>query len=220
MTVGDRNPLARLLRLWLPLGLSLIFTLFPFYWMAITSLKPNQELYSRKVMPLVVHNPTLKHYIDLFTETNFLEWTWNTFIVAVLSTAISLIFGAMLAYPLARIRFAGAALVSFAIAATYLVPQPLLFVPLADIINSLGLGEKPFPDGYDVLPKDRILNVQIKGKAVLDYPERMEWPPIFRALERDGYQGQLGLETHIFGEGQVAASHASMKEILRQVNLS
>lgn len=89
-----------------------------------------------------------------------------------------------------------------------------------DSLNSLGLGEKPFPDGYDILPKDRILNVQIKGKSLLDYPERMDWIPIFRALERDGYQGQLGLETHIFGEGQVAASHASMKEILRQVNQS
>src|SRR6185436_375619 len=141
MTVDRRGWRVRLLKLWLPLGVSLIFTLFPFYWMAITSLKSNQELYSRKVMPLVVHNPTLKHYIDLFTETNFLEWTWNTFIVAVMSTAISLIFGAMLAYPLARIRFAGAALVSFAIAATYLVPQPLLFVPLADLINRLGLGD-------------------------------------------------------------------------------
>jgi multiple sugar transport system permease protein len=141
MTVGDRNPLARLFKLWLPLGISLLFTLFPFYWMAVTSLKPNQELYSRKVMPLIVHHPTLKHYVDLLTETGFLVWTWNTFVVAVVSTAISLIFGAMLAYPLARIRFAGAALVSFAIAATYLVPQPLLFVPLADIINSLGLGD-------------------------------------------------------------------------------
>ena len=47
----------------------------------------------------------------------------------------------MLAYPLARMRFAGATLVSFAIAATYLVPQPLLFVPLADLINRLGLGD-------------------------------------------------------------------------------
>src|ERR1700741_1277482 len=137
MTVVRRGWHVRLLTLWLPLGVSLVFALFPFYWMAITSLKSNQELYSRKVMPLIVHNPTLKHYIDLFTETNFLEWTWNTFVVAVLSTAISLIFGAMLAYPLARIRFAGAALVSFAIAATYLVPQPLLFVPLADIIHKL-----------------------------------------------------------------------------------
>ena len=81
MTVGDRNPLGRLVKLWLPLAISLLFTLFPFYWMAVTSLKPNQELYSRKVMPLIVHHPTLKHYVDLLTETSFLEWTWNTLIV-------------------------------------------------------------------------------------------------------------------------------------------
>src|SRR5215831_19376927 len=141
MTVDRRGAHVRLLKLWLPLGASLLFALFPFYWMAITSLKPNQELYSRKVMPLIVHNPTLKHYVDLLTETSFLEWTWNTFIVAVTSTAISLVLGAMLAYPLARMRFAGAALVSFAVAATYLVPQPLLFIPLADILNRLGLGD-------------------------------------------------------------------------------
>jgi multiple sugar transport system permease protein len=51
----------------------LVFALFPFYWMAITSLKSNQELYSRKVMPLIVHHPTLKHYVDLLTETSFLN---------------------------------------------------------------------------------------------------------------------------------------------------
>jgi multiple sugar transport system permease protein len=130
----------RALRLWLPLGFFLIVTLFPFYWMAITSLKPNAELYSTKVMPLIVHNPTLKHYVDLLTETSFLEWTWNTTIVAVVSTAISLVFGSMLAYPLARMNFPGGALIAFAVAATYLVPQPLLFIPLADIINRLGLG--------------------------------------------------------------------------------
>ena len=39
--------------------------LFPFYWMLITSIKPNRELYSRKIMPLIVHQPTLKHYVDL-----------------------------------------------------------------------------------------------------------------------------------------------------------
>src|SRR5436305_3648886 len=141
MTVHRGGWRMRLLTLWLPLGAALVFALFPFYWMAITSLKSNQELYSRKVMPLIVHNPTLKHYVDLLTETNFLEWTWNTFIVAVLSTAISLVFGVMLAYPLARMRFPGAAVISFAVAATYLVPQPLLFIPLADIINRLHLGD-------------------------------------------------------------------------------
>ena len=141
MTVDRRGWRVRLLTLWLPLGVSLLFALFPFYWMAVTSLKSNQELYSRKVMPLIVHNPTLKHYVDLLTETNFLLWTWNTFLVAVTSTAISLVLGAMLAYPLARLRFAGATMISFAVAATYLVPQPLLFVPLADLINRLGLGD-------------------------------------------------------------------------------
>ena len=117
------------------------FLLFPFYWMAITSLKPNSELYSRKVMPLIVWQPTLKHYVDLFEETNFLLWTWNTFVVAAISTAISLVFGVMLAYPLARMRFAGAALISFGVAATYLVPQPLLFIPLADIITQMRLND-------------------------------------------------------------------------------
>jgi multiple sugar transport system permease protein len=131
----------RSLKLWLPLGLYMIFTLFPFYWMAVTSLKPNSELYNRKIMPLIVYHPTLKHYVDLLSETNFLLWSWNTLLVAVVSTAISLVFGVMLAYPLARMRFAGSALVSFAVAATYLVPQPLLFIPLADIITSLGLND-------------------------------------------------------------------------------
>jgi multiple sugar transport system permease protein len=45
-----------------------------------------------------------------------------------------------MAYPLARLRFPGAAVVAVGVAATYLVPQPLLFIPMSDIINGLGLG--------------------------------------------------------------------------------
>ena len=132
---------ARALRLWLPLGFFLLTGLAPFYWMVVTSLKPNAELYNRRIMPLIVYHPTLKHYIDLLTETNFLTWTYNTTLVAVVSTAISLVFGIMLAYPLARMRFAGAGLIAATVAATYLVPQPFLFIPLADIINNLGLSD-------------------------------------------------------------------------------
>jgi multiple sugar transport system permease protein len=141
MSVERGGLSVRALKLWIPLGAFMVFTLFPFYWMAITSIKPNSELYNRKIMPMIVYHPTLKHYIDLLQETNFLQWTWNTFLVAIVSTAISLVFGTMLAYPLARMKFAGSALISFAVAATYLVPQPLLFIPLADIINQLHLGD-------------------------------------------------------------------------------
>ncbi len=88
-----------------------------------------------------------------------------------------------------------------------------------DSLNGLALHENPFPDGYQVLPKpkERIYNVQIKGKTLLDYPEKLDWKMIFQTLQKDGYQGKLGLETHIFGEGQIAASHSSMQEILRIV---
>jgi L-ribulose-5-phosphate 3-epimerase len=88
-----------------------------------------------------------------------------------------------------------------------------------DADNGQSRGEKPFPDGYQRLPHKRVWNVQIKGRTVLDYPQKLDWAGIFHALEHDGYKGQVGLETHIFGEQQVAMSHASMKEILRLVGL-
>ena len=73
--VGGRGLGARTLRIYLPLGVCMIAMLFPFYWMAITSIKPNRELYNARIMPLIVHQPTLQHYYDLLTETNFLTWT-------------------------------------------------------------------------------------------------------------------------------------------------
>src|SRR5215469_7625360 len=138
--VGRRGFVARTLGLYLPLSLFLILMLFPFYWMLVTSIKPNRELYSARIMPLMVYQPTLKHYVDLLTQTNFLTWTYNTFLVATVSTVVSLVLGTMIAYPLARMNFPGAAIVAIGVAATYLVPQPLLFIPMADIINKLDLG--------------------------------------------------------------------------------
>ena len=132
--------MSRARTLYLPLAFLLVAMLFPFYWMLITSIKPNRELYSAKIMPLVVHQPTLKHYIDLLYETNFLTWTYNTMLVAVVTTLVSVVIGTMIAYPLARLKFPGAAVVAIGIAATYLVPQPLLFIPMSDIINRLELG--------------------------------------------------------------------------------
>jgi multiple sugar transport system permease protein len=123
--VTGRGRIEQVVRVWLPIGFFLVVALFPFYWMAITSIKPNAELYNKNVMPLIVHAPTLKHYVDLLTKSSFLLWTWNTMLVAVVATAISLVLGTMLAYPLARMRFAGASLIAMTIAAIYLVPQPL-----------------------------------------------------------------------------------------------
>ena len=138
--VGELTWQKRLFGLWLPLVMFLVLALFPFTWMAATSLKTNAELYDPKAMPLTIRHPSLVHYISLLQETNFLTWVANTMLVAVIATAISLLLGTMLAYPLARLRFRGAPLLAVAVAVTYLIPQTLLFVPMADLVGRLKLG--------------------------------------------------------------------------------
>jgi sugar phosphate isomerase/epimerase len=78
--------------------------------------------------------------------------------------------------------------------------------------------ETSFPDGYALLPKKRILNVQVKAKGVMpDSPEKEDWKGIMEALERDGYRGKIALETHIFDGTLIEAAHKSMDEIMRIV---
>ena len=88
----------RLLSLYLPLGLVLLFLLAPFYWMLVTSLKPDSELYSATGNPMLVFNPSLEHYQHLLTTTEFPTWTRNTMVIAVLATAISLLLGVPAGY--------------------------------------------------------------------------------------------------------------------------
>jgi len=74
------------------LGFFLVLALFPSTGWQFTSLKPNAELYNTRMMPLLVHHPTLKHYVDLLTRRTSSP-DLNTMLVAIVSTAISLVFG-------------------------------------------------------------------------------------------------------------------------------
>jgi sugar phosphate isomerase/epimerase len=81
--------------------------------------------------------------------------------------------------------------------------------------NGKALKEVPFPDGYKVLPVKRVGNVQMKGHSLLDPEQKLDWAGIFSALARDGYKGQVGLETHYFDGTKIEKSHMSMVEIGR-----
>ena len=80
-------------------------------------------------------------------------------------------------------------------------------------------GKEPaYPEGYQMLPKSRILNVQVKGKGIMPQsPEKEDWKAIMQALAKDGYKGKVGLETHLFDGTLIAAAHESMREIMRIV---
>ena len=139
-----QRPLERLALFHLPLWLFLIVTLFPFYWMLITSIKPNAELYNVRMNPFTVLQPTLDHFRYLLRETIFPTWSFNTLYVSVLSTAISLFAGILAGYALARLRFKGAGIIAVGIFVTYLVPPTLLFIPLADVVRTFGLLDSPW----------------------------------------------------------------------------
>src|SRR5437660_12108426 len=116
---GELTWQKRLLGLWLPLAGFLVVALFPFTWMAATSLKTNAELYDPNAMPLTIKHPSLVHYIDLLRETNFLVWVANTMLVPAIATGISLLLGPLLGYPLARLLVRGGALLAITVAVTY-----------------------------------------------------------------------------------------------------
>jgi len=120
----------------------LLFALFPFYFMAITSVKTDRELYDRQAVPLLIRQgPTLEHYTKLLWESQFLTWTKNSLLVTFLATVVSLAIGTVAAYALARLKFVGVGGLGTAIFVTYLVPTSLLFLPLAQVVNWLGLGD-------------------------------------------------------------------------------
>jgi multiple sugar transport system permease protein len=137
-----RRPVRTKILLHLGLVPFLIFALFPFYHMTLTSLKTDRELYDRASVPLLIRQgPTLEHYQKLIWETGFLTWTKNSLLVTVLATALSVVIGTVAAYALARLRFFGVGPFGTGIFVTYLVPSSLLFLPLAQVVHWLGLAD-------------------------------------------------------------------------------
>jgi multiple sugar transport system permease protein len=129
----------RVVVLYVPLAVFVFVLLFPFYWMVITSFKPDNELLSRTGNPFWVVAPTLAHFKKLLFDTSYPEWLWNTMIVSVVSTFVSLLASVLAAYAIERLRFRGSRQVGLSIFLAYLVPPSILFIPLATIVFQLGL---------------------------------------------------------------------------------
>jgi multiple sugar transport system permease protein len=137
--VGSNTKRNRWLGLYLPLTFFMMFLLFPFYWMLIVSLKPNSDLLNTDINPFIPTSLTLDHYTYLFTDTSFMRYTWNTMVVTIGSTVISLGTSILIGYALGRFRFRGGSFMGAAIFLAYLVPPTLLFIPLSQVVANLGV---------------------------------------------------------------------------------
>jgi multiple sugar transport system permease protein len=118
----------------------IIIAIFPIYWMAITALKQDPDLYRMDQFPLWFHlAPTLKHFSYLFYSTNYGAWIVNTMNIAVWVAVITLLIAVPAGYALARLRIPGSENLGIAVFMTYLVPGIILFIPLARVVSVLGL---------------------------------------------------------------------------------
>ncbi len=129
----------RWVTVYIPLLVFLFVLLFPFYWMVITSFKPNAELLSSSGNPFWVVDPTLEHFRKLFFDTSYPKWMWNTMLVSVVSTFVSLVASVFAAYAIERLRFRGSRQTGLAIFLAYLIPPSILFIPLATMVFQLGI---------------------------------------------------------------------------------
>ena len=124
---------------YLPLLAFLFVLLFPFYWMGVTTFKPDNELLSRDGNPFWIISPTLAHIEKLLFKTEYPQWMWNTVLVSVTANFFSLLASVFAAYAIERLRFSGAKNVGLGIFLAYLVPPSILFIPLASVVFQMGL---------------------------------------------------------------------------------
>ncbi len=114
------------------------FAAFPIYWMFVTSTTPSSELFASSPR-LLPDWSQLGTYVDVFNTIPVATWLKNSFLVAAGTTVLSILLAVLPAYALSRFRFAGLALLGFALFATQMLPEAMLVVPLYSIFGDLGM---------------------------------------------------------------------------------
>jgi len=120
-------------------GIMLILALLaivPVYWMVITSLKPDNEIFSLSVWP---DSPTLENYAYVLTGLPMLRILWNTTIMSAATATAQVLTGLLAAYALTRWRFRGSGLVHTLIGLSWLVPFQVTMIPNYVLASRLGL---------------------------------------------------------------------------------
>lgn len=138
MVVGRRNRGFRAVGLGVGLALLVAWSVAPVYWMVVTSLKSEREIYAYPPT-FVPAAPTLANYATTLFHTHFPLFIRNSAIVALATTAAAVVIGVLGAFAITRMRFAGRSAVARLIVAAYLLPPSLLFIPLFIVLQRLGL---------------------------------------------------------------------------------
>ena len=122
--------------------LTFVFFAFPVYWMASTALKPAAQIrtFDVRLFPTAL---TLEHFRTAFRTANFWNYLRNSLVVALSTTAISVLVALLAATAVARFRFRGRRAYLLTILIVQMVPLEALVIPMylvlrdADLLNLL-----------------------------------------------------------------------------------
>jgi multiple sugar transport system permease protein len=125
-------------RIWLGVQIAfvLLYCLFPFYWMCVSSLKAPNDIFSNDLLPT---RPSFANFKALFGSANNFSYALrNSVIIAVTATVIALVVAVFAAYALARLRFRYKSLMLGIIMACSMFPGIAVLTPLFQLFSQLG----------------------------------------------------------------------------------
>jgi ABC-type glycerol-3-phosphate transport system permease component len=126
------------LLIYLLLLLGTVLTFAPFYWMIVSSFKPQGEIFTG-TLQLIPSHPTLEHYRTLVTGTRFLRWTFNSVVFALGTTVLSLFFSSLAGFAFAKYEFRGKRALFATVLASVSIPQFVTIIPVYGLMVRLGL---------------------------------------------------------------------------------
>lgn len=136
--IMNRFGIKRIFTFYIPLSLIVTFFIFPFIWIFITSIKPEAEIITRNVQ-YIPKTIVWDHYLALFKVLPFGLYFRNSFIVASVTSIITMIISISASYSISRFRFIGKTLVMLLFLSIHMFPEILLLIPLFVIMRAMGL---------------------------------------------------------------------------------
>lgn len=127
---------------WVIIAIILVINVLPFVWLILTSLKTRLDIFA--IPPRFIFQPSWRNYISAFGKRHFLPMFYNSLIISVSTTLLSLAVGTLGAYALARFRLFGGKHISFWILSTRMFPPIVLVIPFYIMATRWGLHDSRF----------------------------------------------------------------------------
>ncbi|PWU69925.1 carbohydrate ABC transporter permease [Gracilibacillus dipsosauri] len=112
--------------------------LFPILWLLLSSLKPGSELFSYP-LSIIPENPTVDGFVYSWSTMEFIKYFWNTLVVAIITTVLTVIASATCGYALAKYHYKWLNVFLICMLATTMLPTEVIMTPTFSVILDLGL---------------------------------------------------------------------------------